>query len=172
MPSPACLEEPSIKLETQSSRIDMVTSLHLEKDLIRAIPLHVSLRQAGLIWRRPLLKMSTEELATLYDWSQPAVQYDIFLSHTWETSGGQKYLSLLIYSSRFYLLLCWFLAVALASFCFVYFELPTYGHVNPQALGWRKQGGCATGPWIICAGFISMILGLLTAPYLQCRLSL
>lgn len=173
MPSPACLEEvePSIKLPRQPSRIDTVTSLHLDKDLIRAIPLHVSLRQGGPIWRRPLLKMSTEELAMLYDWSQPAKEYDIFLSHTWETWGGEKYLSLLVYSSRFFLLLCWFLAVALASFSFIYFKLPTYGHVRPQALGWRAEGGCPTGPWIIAAGFLSMILGLLIAPYLQCSLT-
>ncbi|CAE7341276.1 unnamed protein product [Symbiodinium natans] len=162
--------QPDMSLSPSSrtqTRLDSLKNLQLEKGMVRAVTLRKSLQQLGRLWRKPLLPMSQEQLMSLHSWSKPATEYDYFLSHTWETPGHVKYLSLLTYSSHRFLMICWVLAVAL-SWCLCLLELlPFFGHVNPEALRWRApKPGCPTGPWIICAGFLSVIVGLLLAPHL------
>jgi len=156
-----------VDVSTKSERLETLTNPKIEQGMIRAITLRKSIRQMGRLWRRPLLPMPEERLTDLYEWSRPAEEYDYFLSHTWETWGGLKYISLLMHSSHRFLLGCWLSAVVLC-WCFCLMDLlPTFGHVNPEALDWWAEGeGCPTGPWIICSGFISVIVGLLLAPYL------
>ncbi|CAE7823105.1 unnamed protein product [Symbiodinium sp. CCMP2592] len=156
-----------VDFSIKSERLETLTNPKIEQGMIRAITLRKSIRQMGRLWRRPLLPMPEERLTDLYEWSRPAEEYDYFLSHTWETWGGLKYISLLMHSSHRFLLGCWLSAVVLC-WCFCLLDLlPTFGHVNPEALDWWAEGeGCPTGPWIICSGFISVIVGLLLAPYL------
>ncbi|CAE7569258.1 unnamed protein product, partial [Symbiodinium sp. CCMP2456] len=156
-----------VDVSIKSERLESLTNPKLEQGMIRAITLRKSIRQMGRLWRRPLLPMPEERLMDLYEWSHPAEEYDYFLSHTWETWGGLKYISLLMHSSHRFLLGCWLSAVVLCWCVCLMDLLPTFGHVNPEALDWWAEGeGCPTGPWIICSGFISVIVGLLLAPYL------
>jgi len=84
-----------VDVSTKSERLETLTNPKIEQGMIRAITLRKSIRQMGRLWRRPLLPMPEERLTDLYEWSRPAEEYDYFLSHTWETWGGLKYISLL-----------------------------------------------------------------------------
>ena len=139
------------------------TGLKVEGDFIRAITMRRSLRQWGWIWRRPMLPMSDEDRLALFQLSKPSKGYDSFLSHSWQTWGGWKYFSLVLYSCRRWLLAWWFVWIVLAFLMSLCFDLPTYGKVSPETPGFWCR--CPTGPWVKVSGLLSIVTGLLLAPY-------
>lgn len=72
----------------------------LEPELLRGVPLHVSLGKCGSYWEIPDNGMLNVNLS-LYKLSTPVDQLDHFLSHDWQTSRWLKYLALLVlFNSR------------------------------------------------------------------------
>eukprot|EP00435_Cladocopium_sp_Y103_P036878 s665_g9.t1 len=72
----------------------------LEPELLRGVPLHVSLGKCGSYWEIPDNGMLNVN-PSLYKLSMPVTQLDHFLSHDWHTSRWLKYLALLVlFNSR------------------------------------------------------------------------
>ncbi|CAE7345940.1 Calmodulin, partial [Symbiodinium pilosum] len=85
-------------------------------------------------------------------------------SHTWLTFGLWKILSLSLRSALSFIFCCWLLAVSLAIALCMLDVLPMPSiRVADGPGGYEAE--CATGPWVLLAGFMGCFLGLLFSPF-------
>ena len=92
---------------TKEVRLEKLQQLEVDTELVRGVPLQVTLRNFGKIWRVSPLSLSEEARNTLYRKSVHIDSFDVFLSHTWHTKGRWKVLSLLLQSGLRLALLAW-----------------------------------------------------------------
>ncbi|CAE7470298.1 pucI [Symbiodinium microadriaticum] len=92
------------------------SQLEVDPDIFRSVSLRQTLRGGGRLWRKSPLDLPEESRKALWEQSHPAAVLDVFLSHTWRTSGRWKVFALLLQSGWMFLLLSWmgFLVVLVA----------------------------------------------------------
>ena len=93
-----------------------LSQLEVDQDIFRSIPMRQTLRGGGRLWRKSPLDLPEEARKALWEQSRPAASLDVFLSHTWRTSGRWKVVALLLQSGWTFLLLSWmgFLVIIVA----------------------------------------------------------
>ncbi|CAE7938575.1 SCFD1, partial [Symbiodinium sp. KB8] len=144
----------SVKLERMIGHL-------VDEEILRGIPLRPSLRGGGIRWwfrdGAPLSKCE----------ATPVDKFDTFISHTWQTNGRWKVLSLTYQTS-------WQVVLAVQVSSILGVLLLGIGGILP--LPWvtaLDTAGVATeypmGPWMRWVNFPAMLLGLFLAPYLPER---
>ena len=81
----------------QFSSPDLTSFDALDATLMRGIPLRQTLQWGAHLWLSDPRSMRAFQKARLWDASKPTKRYDKFISHTWETHGRWKQLSLLLH---------------------------------------------------------------------------
>ena len=92
---------------TKELRLEKLQQLEVDAEIVRGVPLQMTLRKFGKMWRVSPLKMTEEARNNLYKKSVHIDSFDVFLSHTWHTKGRWKVLSLLLQSGLRLALLAW-----------------------------------------------------------------
>ena len=144
-------------------------TLHVDdasRHLLRAIPLAAALRRPWL-WRTSPVDLDAGACERLWNLSMEVASFDIFLSHTWQTSGLRKYLSLLLQSGWQVALLAWAAAVLTTLVLGVGGLLPLPLLYNLQHFDLDAE--VHFGPWIYACGNVAAILGLSFSPLFACR---
>ena len=152
------------------SRYDVLSEmrqLSVDNDIIRAIPLHVTLRNFGKLWSKSPLDLKPASRARLWELSAPASKFDLFLSHTWQSPGKWKYVSLLLRSGSRTILCAWALAVSAAFGLCILDVLDSPLEYVPQHID--VQGSCPLGFWIMLFGSLATAITPFMAPYLPCQ---
>ena len=126
-------------------------SFEVRLELARAISLRRTLHHGGMLWRRSPLSLRPEQRSKLYENSGLVKQYDVFLSHTWETPGYLKCISIWVRCSRHIVLICWLLAMVLGIFLCTQDVLPLEYSVRHWAL---NSVAISTGPWVMLLGLL------------------
>ncbi|CAE7600325.1 unnamed protein product, partial [Symbiodinium necroappetens] len=147
---------------TKELRLEKLQQLEVDAEIVRGVPLRMTLRNFGKMWRVSPLKMTEEARNNLYRKSVHIDSFDVFLSHTWHTKGRWKVLSLLLQSGLHIALLAWAACVA------VMFVLSSKG-LLPLPFEYISRFGDGTklscGPWCLLGSFIGHGAGLMLAPY-------
>ena len=130
---------------------------------MRGISLRRTLQQAGSLWRYRPSELSFVQRTRLYHASRPTKHFDIFLSHTWLTSGKWKYLSLLIHFGWRTMLVSWVVGSLLSFVLCLQGILPLFSTYQARAVDFN--GEIPYGCWVMLGGFIAAIGGLLASPY-------
>ena len=174
--TPSVLKIQSDKLESEfelGMKESSLASLSLDEDskhLARAIGLTTALQKPWL-WQTSPVDLDPLARQKLWSMSTQVSSFDIFFSHTWQTSGRQKYLSLLLQSGWRVALAAWVAAAALAFFLGGNGTLPLPFPYNPRHFD--LQMDCYMGPWLCVFGHLATVLGLLLSPYIpRCQLSM
>ena len=139
---------------------------HFRPELMRGISLRSTLRQGGRLWRHSPCDLSVAQREQLFAASKPTARYDKFLSHTWWTHGRWKSLSLLIHFGWPAMLIAWIFGITLSFALCLMDLLPALCSFEVLAVDFRGQ--VPYGCWIMLAGFIAPIGGLLVFPYVPC----
>jgi len=150
-------------------RLASLEHLKVDWDVVRGMSLRESLQQCGRLWLSTPEQLDDKARARLWNKSRKVEKFDMFLSHTWRTRGLQKMLSLLLQAGYPTVLLFWLCSVSTAYFLLVSGWLPAHWRFQVQILDF--QASCESGPWILVASFVSVLLGMLVFPYLpnMCR---
>jgi len=145
----------------------MATGGHLQVDweLVRGLSLRDSLRCGGWMWWRSPALLDDSARAAIWNKSHHVKKFDMFLSHTWKTSGIQKVLALLLQSGYKALLLFWFFGVIVTAQLSASARLPLPWKFDVELVG--MQANCLAGPWVLLASVFCSLLGLLASPYLR-----
>ncbi|CAE7217345.1 Calmodulin [Symbiodinium sp. CCMP2592] len=160
---PADPELVSVERRTSNGSLKLERMIgHLvDEEILRGIPLRPSLRGGGIRWWfQDGAPVSNSE-------ATPVDKFDTFISHTWQTSGRWKVLSLTYQTS-------WQVVLAVQVSSILGVLLLGIGGILP--LPWLTAldtAGVATeypmGPWMRWANFPAMLLGLFLAPYVPER---
>ncbi|CAE7338714.1 unnamed protein product [Symbiodinium sp. CCMP2456] len=143
----------------------------LDAALMRGIPLRQTLQWGAHLWLSDPRSMSACKKAKLWDASKPTRRYDKFLSHTWETRGRWKLLSLLLHLGWPSMMIFWAIGALLGSVLVVLEVLPlfTVFEVPLPAIwpGIHYINGTSIpyGCWVMLLSFSGAIVGLLVFPY-------
>ena len=142
-----------------------LTQLEVDQDIFRSISLRQTLRGGGRLWRKSPLDLPEEARKALWEQSRPAAVLDVFLSHTWRTSGRWKVFALLLQSGWTFLLLSWmgFLVTIVALYKAEVLPRPFTSASNISVLG--VQVTCHVGPFLLASYLPAMFLGALCAAY-------
>lgn len=148
------------------STVKSSQSLRLEPDfeLLRGVRLNYTLAKGGHVWRRSAGRLlhstlTLEQRAKLYDLSQPTFDLDVFVSHSWATSGWRKIISLFLQSTWHVLLVSWIVVVLVTFVLTVEDVLPTPFVYQPNFMGFTEV--CPMGCCILAAGsFIPTLLAV------------
>ena len=139
----------------------------LRPELMRGISLRKTLRQGGMLWLYNPSVLSLDQKEQVFAASKPTARFDRFLSHTWWTRGKWKMLSLLLHFGWPTMLVAWAMGVLVSFILCLYDVLPAFASYEVHAIDFHAQVPC--GCWIMLAGFIAPIGGLMLFPYLPCR---
>ena len=145
--------------------------LEVEADLLRGVPLCKTLKGMGWMWRRSPHRVPEEKWQVLWHSLRPVKTYDVFISHTWKSSGLSKVLALLLSTGWHSALAFWLLAMILVNTLQVCF--PDLHNHKPFVLSKRIMNfgaACPLAPWAVIAAPLALILGVLLAPYLPQKL--
>jgi len=148
---------------TKRSRLEKTLHLHVDIDILRAVPLRSTLRNFGSLWRMDPGKISKKELQKVFMKSRPSTSYDMFLSHTWVTGGRPKYISILLRFHWHKMLIGWCIATLLAVI------LVLTGHLRFHLfssidLNMSDPPEVPMAPWAMTFGFLASILALVVSP--------
>lgn len=139
--------------------------VELEKELVKAINLPKALVNFGRLWRISPCDLDPVEKAGLYERSQQVEEMEYFLSHTWQTKGWKKVLTL---TFRFGLISGWvcfsIMAVFVAILCLSN-VLPALG-IYPMV--GMHEASLPYGPWFFVTLLPTWWLGLALWPSLKC----
>ena len=120
-------ESPTRSLATTPDLASFVTSFDdLDATLMRGIPLRQTLQWGARLWLSDPRSMSACKKAKLWDISKPTKRYDKFLSHTWETRGIWKLLSLLLGFGWPSMMIFWAIGAMIGSVLVVLEVLPLF----------------------------------------------
>ncbi|CAK9059566.1 Putative serine/threonine-protein kinase [Durusdinium trenchii] len=157
---------------SKRSRLEKTLHLHVDSDILKAISLQTSLQHLGALWRMQPMKMSLQKLQKVNLKAQSAAGYDMFLSHTWHTSGASKFWSMLLrcHASKF--VLGWFVGTVLVIILVLTrtLEWELFDHIDhPVPEGKSPSDVCFPwAPWVTVIGFLGGMISLCTAPYFSC----
>ena len=120
-------DSPTRSLATTPDLASFVTSFDdLDATLMRGIPLRQTLQWGAHLWLSDPRSMGACKKATLWDASKPTKRYDKFLSHTWETFGRWKLLSLLLGFGWPSMMIFWAIGATIGSVLVVLEVLPLF----------------------------------------------
>ncbi|CAE7264100.1 hypothetical protein AK812_SmicGene22559 [Symbiodinium microadriaticum] len=139
-------------------------SLDIDPDITRGIFLKDTLRNAGRLWYWSPSSLPEQERASLWSRSHPVERFDLFLSHTWQTRGGWKFLSLSLQFGCYFALAVWILVVALVELLFMVDVLPPQFNYATSIQDYDLS--IPFGGWAVCLSVPASILGLLLYPYI------
>eukprot|EP00435_Cladocopium_sp_Y103_P027697 s4619_g6.t2 len=151
----------SFHAEVMSTRRSIISTTDLE--ILRGITLRASLYGAGTLWRRNPRQLTPKAQEECYQRSRHVDHLDVFISHTWQSSGLSKTWSLLLQSGWQNAISGWILGVALA-FVLCAFETLPLPFSLAVTLG-QFSLLCPVGPWAMIFGFLGTCLGLFLSPY-------
>ena len=126
------------------------------KDLLRGVDLHQTLRQRGWILRQKPSGLGNKNGALVYACSYKTETLDMFISHAWQTQSWQKILSLLIHSGWRFTLAFRAASVSLSILLCLLDILPSFYSTWGVVLEFE-----ATIP----LGIWAELTGLISAPY-------
>ena len=160
----------TLSMSPQSSDLPMVQraiSFKVEREIVRGIPLVVTLRNFGKLWKTSPLELDWESQTKLWSMSQPVDKFDVFFSHTWRTRGSRKVLSLLFQHGWRTLLMLSFGCAAVVCILSAVGMLPTTPLAWPvNVMGFKAF--CPFSPWTQLAGTLALQISLCILPYCSC----
>ncbi|CAE7021679.1 unnamed protein product, partial [Symbiodinium sp. CCMP2456] len=159
----ATTAENGTRTPSKWSRMEKMSHLEVDTEILRGVSLRATLRNFGRLWRQSPIDLAEEDRASLWDRSEPVEAFDIFLSHTWRTAGRWKVLSLLFQSGLGFTLLCTVVCVATTvTLCLnQVIKMPfTFLASHP-----RFSEECPYSPWPSVAGLLGTLFGLFLSPY-------
>ncbi|CAE7900343.1 unnamed protein product [Symbiodinium microadriaticum] len=130
---------------------------------MRGIPLKETLRCGGRLWRWCPADLPQNGKASLWQRSKPTTRFDIFLSHTWATSGRWKFLSLSLQFGWRHVLLTWIIVVFVVEVLTLLDVLPMHFVYETSIKGERLR--CPFGGWALYIGVTMSMFALVLAPY-------
>ncbi|CAE7364076.1 BPHL [Symbiodinium sp. CCMP2592] len=148
---------------------DIVASGHLghfeiDNSLLRGVSVCSTLQGLGWVWRLCQRNMTDETWSKLERKSRPVREYDLFISHTWRTSGSEKLLSLLLSTGWSLSLLLWTLALLIAVCIQLWTDLlPAPFSHEVQVMNFSSR--CPLSPWATAAGMLTQVLSSIAIPY-------
>lgn len=150
---------------TKRSRLEKTLHLHLDIDILRAVPLRSAMCDFGAMWRMNPHRCTAAELQKVYEKSRSSSYYDLFLSHTWLTPGWQKFGSMLLRHHWPQMLLGWFAGTSLA----VVLVLSGSLHLNLfQSIDFDLDyEGIEFAPYSTTLGMLGAAIALVSSPILQ-----
>eukprot|EP00438_Fugacium_kawagutii_P024766 Skav204259 [mRNA] locus=scaffold912:185390:186922:- [translate_table: standard] len=156
-------ESPS-NARTVTKTSSLLANLSAGQSLLRGVSLRKTLSQAMSFWFRNPHARSPAQKDRLYAASVRTRRLDIFLSHTWKTAGGWKFLSLLLQFGWPILWVSWGCMVILAFTLCMGDVLPMFNTLEAYALGFN--GLIPSGCWIQVFGLIGILGGCMLFPHL------
>ena len=102
-------------------------TLHVKPEIIRGISLRKCLRHVKHLWWQSPIDLDPSRRQSLWKKSGPVSGFDVFLSHTWLTSGLLKCLSLLLQTAWTWCLALWLLCMILMVVLYLMELLPMPG---------------------------------------------
>ncbi|CAE7364981.1 unnamed protein product, partial [Symbiodinium sp. CCMP2456] len=139
------------------------------RELLRGIPLRRTLQHGGKLWRYKPTDLDLLEREKLYSYSQEVPELDMFISHTWSTPGRWKFVSLLLRFGWRPMLTAWAIGTFTTAALCLMGVLPLSYRVDAVVIG--DGSPVNVGTWLISAGFVSSMIGLIVSPYLPSRRS-
>ena len=135
--------------------------------LMRGVSLRKTLRWGGAIWFAKPTVASEAKKAKLFASSAPTQSYDMFVSHTWLTSGGYKMLALLLQFGWRAMFVSWAMGATLALVLCLLGQLPAITSFHADVTGF--EGSIPLHCWSMMGGFIGALVGLLLYPHVSCH---
>ncbi|CAE7243422.1 smg1 [Symbiodinium natans] len=138
--------------------VDKLTTSALEVDrtVLRGIAVRKLLQLH--MWRRRATT-GHEESERLYARSEPTEALGAFLSHSWDSDGALKVVTLILQTSWPLLVTCWLLSTGFVFTLGVLDLLPMPFIIGP------REGGDPFGCWILATSILGIILGMFLAAY-------
>ncbi|CAE7030930.1 unnamed protein product [Symbiodinium natans] len=137
-------------------------------EIMRGISLRKCLRNVRNLWWASPLDLPEKIRSNLWKKSASVSGFDVFLSHTWQSSGLRKCLALLLQSTWMWGLAFWLFILLLLMIIYMQNLLPTpSGYSLPQRYG---GGTVPQGPWMAIFSLPSCLFGLALAVYLPERI--
>lgn len=152
------------RIPDKFQRLAMLGHLEVDTEIARGLSLRESLRQGGRLWLTAPGDLSDKSRAELWSRSRPVQHFDMFISHTWKTSGKWKLLSLLFHSGSQKVLVIWFTTVIAVLSLTILGVLPAPWRIEAHAMEFKAM--CPVGPWIELASFVATFAGFIASPYL------
>ncbi|CAE7371986.1 tktB [Symbiodinium sp. CCMP2592] len=137
--------------------------LSVDPMLLRGISLRKSLRKLGRIWMTKPSQLTATDHQVLSEASVKVDRFDVFISHTWETSAKLKIWALTLQTGWRCIVVSWLVFNLLAAFLSINAFLPylnPYWFTNAYWTGW-----VVISPWMRIAGILSFVVGLAVAAY-------
>ncbi|CAE7835492.1 ran [Symbiodinium sp. CCMP2592] len=161
----AVTQDPSAsRVPSKWSRLQHMRHLEVDAEILRGIPLQVSLRALGELWRRSPVDLPEEARRGLYDLAAPVEGFDVFLSHTWMSPGRYKVLNLLFQAGWKQVLLSQSLFVMAGMVLSLLRWLPL-PFVLPPEFEEYSHLESPFFPWCLVMAFVGSSLGLMLTPY-------
>ncbi|CAL1132155.1 unnamed protein product [Cladocopium goreaui] len=135
----------------------------LDPRLLRGISLHRSLRDLGRVWKTAPSKLREVDHAFLSRRVTQVDGFDVFLSHTWQTSGRLKVWALLLRTGWPCILILWCFFNVMAASLYVAELLPY--HTWYYDTSYNFAGWVPHGLWMRAAAILAVLMGLAVAPY-------
>ncbi|CAE7773840.1 unnamed protein product [Symbiodinium sp. CCMP2456] len=161
-------EKPEILTMPSASSPDLTSFDALDATLMRGIPLRQTLRWGAHLWLSDPRSLSAGKKAKLWDASKPTKRYDKFISHTWETHGRWKHLSLLLRFGWPSMMIFWAVGAVIGSVFVLLEVLPLFTVFQlPLPALWPGVHGTSIpfGCWLMLLSLTGAIGGLLVFPY-------
>ncbi|CAE7644512.1 unnamed protein product, partial [Symbiodinium necroappetens] len=144
------------------------SKLDVNPNIIRGITLRKCLRHVRRVWWKSPLDLSADSRAALWQLAGPVSGFDMFFSHTWQTSGLAKCCALLLQSTWLWCLAVWLLTTVVMMVLYSQNLLPMMGRYStPEPIG---QNLLPLGPWLTVFSLPSCLLGIILAVYLPERI--
>eukprot|EP00438_Fugacium_kawagutii_P011700 Skav231755 [mRNA] locus=scaffold695:45352:46971:- [translate_table: standard] len=153
---------PALEMSQKQSAISTLTTAEL-----RGVSLRRTLRQARSFWLDKPHARSLAQKHRLYAASFQTNHLDMFVSHTWQTKGAWKFLSLLLQFGWPILWISWSFMVMLAFTLCMIDALPLFTTFYVRALGF--EGLVPSGCWIQSFGLLGILGGCLLFPHLPSK---
>ncbi len=156
-------EHPSARSLTPLDRLQTLSHLEVDQEIVRGIALKDTLKFLGTRspWLKPAIDLPDTARERVWQRSSRVEKLDLFISHTWETSGGWKILALLLQSGWDWMLAGWLAGISLGIVVDVLEILPP-----TLSRDCWFGGTCEFGPWIPCGAAFGSFIGLVSSPYL------
>lgn len=146
------------------SRLREMRQLEVDAEILRGISLRASPRRGGRLWRCSPLDLDERERGQLWSKSRYVEHFDVFLSHTWHTSGAWKMLSLLLQAGWKWVIFLYGVMVVVVALLHAADSLPLPFDFTPQCPNFTVTVPYA--PWTLLLTFFSSVIAMLSAPYL------
>ena len=146
--------------------------LQVEDDLLRGVSLRSTLKGLGWMWRKSALRVPEGTWQRQWECLHRVQTYNVFISHTWKSSGSLKVLALMLRCGWQTALSFWLFSLFAIVFVQVVFpDVPQPFKLDKPVISFDAEYPLA--PWLLIAGPLALLMGLFCTPYFPkcCRLS-